>query len=170
MSGGNTEKQIQLIQDFNPDIIMVTPSYMLNIADELERRNVDINKLKLRVGIFGAEPWTDAMRKEIESRMGIDAVDIYGLSEVMGPGVAQECIETKDGPTIWEDHFYRKSFTRNWRSLARWRRRRTGIYQPDQRSITYYSLSHTRPHPLAARHCAHYASHGQKSPVVAMTC
>ncbi|MCB1662975.1 MAG: phenylacetate--CoA ligase [Pseudomonadales bacterium] len=106
MSGGNTEKQIQLIQDFNPDIIMVTPSYMLNIADELERRNVDINKLKLRVGIFGAEPWTDAMRKEIESRMGIDAVDIYGLSEVMGPGVAQECIETKDGPTIWEDHFY----------------------------------------------------------------
>jgi len=106
MSGGNTEKQIQLIQDFNPDIIMVTPSYMLNIADELERRNVDMSKLKLRVGIFGAEPWTDAMRKEIENRMGIDAVDIYGLSEVMGPGVAQECIETKDGPTIWEDHFY----------------------------------------------------------------
>ncbi len=106
MSGGNTEKQIQLIQDFNPDIIMVTPSYMLNIADELERRNIDMSKLKLRVGIFGAEPWTDAMRKEIENRMGIDAVDIYGLSEVMGPGVAMECLETKDGPTIWEDHFY----------------------------------------------------------------
>mgnify|MGYP002713182243 CR=1 FL=1 len=106
MSGGNTEKQIQLIQDFDPDIIMVTPSYMLNLADEIDRRGIDTRKLKLRVGIFGAEPWTDAMRKEMEARLNIDAVDIYGLSEVMGPGVASECIETKDGPTIWEDHFY----------------------------------------------------------------
>ncbi|MCF6194560.1 MAG: phenylacetate--CoA ligase [Kangiellaceae bacterium] len=106
MSGGQTEKQVQLIQDFDPDIIMVTPSYMLNIADELERQNVDTNKLSLRVGIFGAEPWTNAMRSELEQRLNIDAVDIYGLSEVMGPGVAQECVETKDGPTIWEDHFY----------------------------------------------------------------
>ena len=106
MSGGQTEKQVQLIQDFNPDIIMVTPSYMLNIADEMDRQGVDPHKLALRVGIFGAEPWTQAMRTEIEARMGIDAVDIYGLSEVMGPGVAQECLETKDGPTIWEDHFY----------------------------------------------------------------
>ncbi len=106
MSGGQTEKQAQLIQDFNPDIIMVTPSYMLNIADELERQGVDPRSLNLRVGIFGAEPWTNAMRKDIEERLGIDAVDIYGLSEVMGPGVAMECIETKDGPTIWEDHFY----------------------------------------------------------------
>jgi phenylacetate-CoA ligase len=106
MSGGQTEKQVQLIQDFNPDIIMVTPSYMLNIADELERKGIDPHSLKLRCGIFGAEPWTGSMRKELEERLGIDAIDIYGLSEVMGPGVAMECLETKDGPTIWEDHFY----------------------------------------------------------------
>ena len=106
MSGGQTEKQVQLIRDFNPDIIMVTPSYMLNIADEMDRQGIDPHQLALRVGIFGAEPWTQAMRSEIEARMGIHAVDIYGLSEVMGPGVAQECLETKDGPTIWEDHFY----------------------------------------------------------------
>ena len=106
MSGGQTEKQVQLIQDFDPDIIMVTPSYMLNIADEMERQGVDVRKLALRVGIFGAEPWTDAMRQEMQRRLDIDAVDIYGLSEVMGPGVAQECLESKDGPTIWEDHFY----------------------------------------------------------------
>jgi len=106
MSGGQTEKQVQLIRDFDPDIIMVTPSYMLNIADEMDRQGVDPHQLSLRVGIFGAEPWTQAMRSEIEQRLGIDAVDIYGLSEVMGPGVAQECLETKDGPTIWEDHFY----------------------------------------------------------------
>lgn len=106
MSGGQTEKQIQLIQDFDPDIIMVTPSYMLNLIDEMERQNVDTDKIALRCGIFGAEPWTDAMRHDVETRIGIDAVDIYGLSEVMGPGVAQECVESKDGPTIWEDHFY----------------------------------------------------------------
>ena len=106
MSGGQTPKQVQLIQDFEPDIIMVTPSYMLNIADEFERQGLDPAKCSLKVGIFGAEPWGDAMRKEIEERCGLDAVDIYGLSEVMGPGVANECIETKDGPTIWEDHFY----------------------------------------------------------------
>ena len=106
MSGGQTEKQVQLINDFNPDIIMVTPSYMLNLADEIDRQGIDPHKLALRVGIFGAEPWTNSMRQEIEQRLGIDAVDIYGLSEVIGPGVAQECIENKDGPTIWEDHFY----------------------------------------------------------------
>jgi phenylacetate-CoA ligase len=106
MSGGQTEKQVQLIRDFDPDIIMVTPSYMLNLADEMERQGADPATLRLRLGIFGAEPWTEAMRAEIEGRLRIDAVDIYGLSEVMGPGVAQECIETKDGPTIWEDHFY----------------------------------------------------------------
>ncbi|MGN6082965.1 phenylacetate--CoA ligase PaaK [Trinickia sp.] len=104
--GGQTEKQVQLIQDFKPDIIMVTPSYMLSIADELERQGIDPAKTSLRIGIFGAEPWTNDMRRAIEARMGIDAVDIYGLSEVMGPGVACECVETKDGPTIWEDHFY----------------------------------------------------------------
>jgi phenylacetate-CoA ligase len=106
VGGGQTEKQVQLIQDFDPDIIMVTPSYMLNIADEMDRQGVNPDSLSLRLGIFGAEPWTDAMRKEIESRLHLDAVDIYGLSEVMGPGVAQECLLTKDGPTIWEDHFY----------------------------------------------------------------
>ncbi len=106
MSGGQTEKQVQLIRDFNPDIIMVTPSYMMNIADELERQGVDTAQLALRAGIFGAEPWTDAMRREMEQRLDMEAVDIYGLSEVMGPGVAQECVESKDGPVIWEDHFY----------------------------------------------------------------
>ncbi|MEH6445000.1 MAG: phenylacetate--CoA ligase PaaK [Oceanospirillaceae bacterium] len=106
MSGGQTAKQVQLIRDFDPDIIMVTPSYMLNIADEIERQGVNPADLSLRCGIFGAEPWTRAMRDEIEQRMHFDAVDIYGLSEVMGPGVAQECIESKDGPVIWEDHFY----------------------------------------------------------------
>ncbi len=104
--GGQTERQVQLIQDFRPDIIMVTPSYMLAIADEFERQGLDPRGSSLRIGIFGAEPWTNDMRKAIEQRMGIDAVDIYGLSEVMGPGVANECVETKDGPTIWEDHFY----------------------------------------------------------------
>lgn len=106
MSGGQTEKQVQLIQDFKPSIIMVTPSYMLNIVEEFARQGLDPAQSSLKVGIFGAEPWTDAMRREIETRAGIDAVDIYGLSEVMGPGVASECIESKDGPVIWEDHFY----------------------------------------------------------------
>jgi phenylacetate-CoA ligase len=106
MSGGQTEKQVQLIRDFQPDIIMVTPSYILNIADEFERQGVDPRHSSLRAGILGAEPWTEAMRAEIERRFDIDAVDIYGLSEVMGPGVAGECVETKDGPVVWEDHFY----------------------------------------------------------------
>jgi phenylacetate-CoA ligase len=104
--GGQTERQVQLITDFRPDIIMVTPSYMLAIADEFERQGMDPAQSSLRTGIFGAEPWTNDMRRAIEQRMGLDAVDIYGLSEVMGPGVANECVETKDGPTIWEDHFY----------------------------------------------------------------
>ena len=104
--GGQTERQVQLITDFKPDIIMVTPSYMLAIAEEFERQGLRAADSSLRIGIFGAEPWTNDMRRSIEQRMGIDAVDIYGLSEVIGPGVASECIETKDGPTIWEDHFY----------------------------------------------------------------
>jgi phenylacetate-CoA ligase len=106
MSGGQTEKQVQLIGDFAPDIIMVTPSYMLAIAEEMERQGIDPRSSSLSIGIFGAEPWTPTMRKAIEERLDIDAIDIYGLSEVIGPGVAQECIETKDGLTIWEDHFY----------------------------------------------------------------
>ncbi len=104
--GGQTERQVQLIQDFKPDIIMVTPSYMLAIADEMERQGMRAADCSLRIGIFGAEPWTNDMRRAIEQRVGITAVDIYGLSEVMGPGVASECAETQDGPTLWEDHFY----------------------------------------------------------------
>lgn len=106
MSGGQTPKQVQLICDFKPDIIMVTPSYMLAIAEEFARQGLDSRNCSLAVGIFGAEPWTEAMRAQIEAVMGIDAVDIYGLSEVMGPGVANECVESKDGPVVWEDHFY----------------------------------------------------------------
>jgi phenylacetate-CoA ligase len=106
MSGGMTERQVQLIADFKPDIIMVTPSYMLAIAEEMERQGVDPRACSLKIGIFGAEPWTPTMRGAIEAKLDIDAIDIYGLSEVIGPGVAQECIETKDGLTVWEDHFY----------------------------------------------------------------
>jgi phenylacetate-CoA ligase len=106
VSGGMTPRQVQLIRDFEPSIIMVTPSYMLALIDEFERQGVDPRTSSLRIGIFGAEPWTEAMRAEIEARMDMHAVDIYGLSEVMGPGVSQECVETKDGLHIWEDHFY----------------------------------------------------------------
>ncbi|WIX88312.1 phenylacetate--CoA ligase PaaK [Amycolatopsis sp. DG1A-15b] len=105
-SGGMTARQVQLITDFRPEVIMVTPSYMLTLLDEFERQGVDPRASSLKVGIFGAEPWTEQMRTEIEERFALDAVDIYGLSEVMGPGVAQECVETKDGLHIWEDHFY----------------------------------------------------------------
>ncbi len=106
MSGGQTEKQVQLICDLKPRVIMVTPSYMLALLDEMERQGIDPRASSLEIGVFGAEPWTNEMRERIEQRAGIDAVDIYGLSEVIGPGVAQECLETKDGLTIWEDHFF----------------------------------------------------------------
>lgn len=106
MSSGQTERQVQIIRDFDPDLIMVTPSYLLNIAEHMERQGVDTSKLRLRAGVIGAEPWTESMREEINRRMNMRALDTYGLSEVMGPGVAQECIETEDGPTLWEDHFY----------------------------------------------------------------
>jgi len=106
MSGGQTEKQVQLITDFKPDAIMVTPSYMQVICEEFRRQGLDPREMSVRVGIFGAEPWTEAMRRDIQQAANLDAVDIYGLSEVMGPGVASECVETQDGPVIWEDHFY----------------------------------------------------------------
>ncbi|MGW7001982.1 phenylacetate--CoA ligase PaaK [Streptomyces sp. NPDC054933] len=105
-SGGMTARQVQIIQDFQPEIIMVTPSYMLTLLDEFERQGVDPRTSSLRIGIFGAEPWTEEMRRELEERLDLHAVDIYGLSELMGPGVAQECVETKDGLHVWEDHFY----------------------------------------------------------------
>ncbi len=106
VSGGQTEKQVQLITDLKPDVIMVTPSYMLVLIEEMERVGIDPRKTSLKRGIFGAEPWTEAMRAEIEERANIDALDIYGLSEIMGPGVASECVESKDGAVLWEDHFY----------------------------------------------------------------
>ncbi|MDO8275715.1 MAG: AMP-binding protein, partial [Serpentinimonas sp.] len=106
MSGRQTEKQVQLIRDFKPDLIMVTPSYALVIAEEFERQGLGPGDISLQIGIFGAEPWGEGMRAEIERKLGLDAVDIYGLSEVMGPGVASECVESKDGPVVWEDHFY----------------------------------------------------------------
>ncbi|MDR3533615.1 MAG: phenylacetate--CoA ligase [Rhodopila sp.] len=106
VSGGFTERQVQIINDFRPDIIMVTPSYMLAIADEFERQGLDASKCSLRLGIFGAEPWGEGMRAELEQRLGLEALDVYGLSEVMGPGIAQECADSKDALTIWEDHFF----------------------------------------------------------------
>ena len=106
VSGGMTPRQVQLIEDFRPGVIMVTPSYMLAVLDEFEKQGLDPRSSSLRIGIFGAEPWTEQMRQEMEDRLDIDAVDIYGLSEVMGPGVSQECVETKDGLHVWEDHFY----------------------------------------------------------------
>ncbi|WP_137293730.1 phenylacetate--CoA ligase PaaK [Nocardioides dongxiaopingii] len=106
VSGGMTERQVQLIQDFRPDLIMVTPSYMLSVVDEMERQGIDPRSTSLKVGIFGAEPWTNDMRREMEERLDMHAVDIYGLSEVIGPGVASECVESKDGLHVWEDHFY----------------------------------------------------------------
>ena len=105
-SGGMTARQVQLIRDLEPEVIMVTPSYMLTLLDEFRAQGLDPRESSLRVGVFGAEPWTAEMRREIEQAAGLDAVDIYGLSEVMGPGVASECVETKDGPHVWEDHFY----------------------------------------------------------------
>ncbi len=106
VSGGQTERQVRLIGDFQPDAIMVTPSYMLALLDEMERQGVDPRSTSLKVGVFGAEPWTEDLRREVEERADLHAVDIYGLSEVMGPGVANECVETKDGLHVWEDHFY----------------------------------------------------------------
>ena len=105
-SGGQTERQIQIMQDFQPDAILGTPSYMLNLLDRMRKDGIDPRETSLRAGVFGAEPWTEGMRRELEEGFGITATDIYGLSEVMGPGVAQECVETKDGLTVWEDHFY----------------------------------------------------------------
>jgi phenylacetate-CoA ligase len=106
VSGGMSERQVMLIRDLEPDVIMVTPSYMLSLVDELERQGIDPRSTSLKVGIFGAEPWTNRMRAEMEQRLDMHAVDIYGLSEVIGPGVANECVETKDGLHVWEDHFY----------------------------------------------------------------
>jgi phenylacetate-CoA ligase len=151
MSGGQTERQVQQIMDFRPEIIMVTPSYSLVIAEEFERLGIKPDEISLLVGLFGAEPWGEGMRGEIEKKLGIDAIDIYGLTEVIGPGVASECIETKDGPVIWEDHFYPEIIDPE-----------TGEVLPDgelgelvftladQGSLPGHPLPHARPDPPAA--------------------
>ena len=171
VSGGMTERQVQLIADFEPDIITVTPSYMLAILDEFRRLGSDPRATSLKVGIFGAEPWTNAMRAEIEQAFDMHAVDIYGLSEVIGPGVANECVETKDGLHIWEDHFYPEIVDPV-----------TGKVLPDGElgELVFTSLtkdrhardplSHARPHAPAARHGAQHAPHGAASPAAPTTC
>ncbi len=162
MSGGQTEKQVQLITDFKPDIIMVTPSYMQVIVEEMRRQGLDPRASSLKVGIFGAEPWTEAMRRDIEQSAGIDAVDIYGLSEVMGPGVANECIESKDGPVIWEDHFYPEIIDpETRRRAARRRGGRAGLHDADQRGAAGDPLSHARPDAALAADRTQHAAHGQ---------
>ena len=151
MSGGQTEKQVQLITDLRPRIIMVTPSYVLAIAEEMVRQGLDPATCSLEIGIFGAEPWTNEMRAQIEALLGIDAVDIYGLSEIMGPGVAVECLETKDGLTLWEDHFYPEIIDpRDRRRVAGGLVRRTRAHHVDQRSASGDSLSHARSHAALA--------------------
>ena len=161
VSGGMTERQVQLIADFRPDVIMVTPSYMLAILDEFRRQGLDPRNCSLTIGIFGAEPWTNAMRQEIETGFAMDAVDIYGLSEVMGPGVANECIETKDGPHIWEDHFYPEVIDPD-----------TGAVLPEgaRGELVFTSLTkeampvvryRTRDLAASAGDCAHDAAHGE---------
>ena len=162
MGGGQTEKQVQLITDFRPDIIMVTPSYMQVIIEEMMRQGLDPRASSIKVGIFGAEPWTEAMRHDIEVRAGLDAVDIYGLSEVMGPGVANECVETKDGPVIWEDHFFPEIIDPETGAAGGRRRgRRTGLHHADEGGAAGHPLPHARLDPAAATHGAKHAAHGQ---------
>ncbi len=162
MSGGQTQKQVQLICDFKPDIIMVTPSYLLAIAEEFVRQGLDPAASSMRVGILGAEPWTEAMRAQIEAVMGLDAIDIYGLSEVMGPGVANECIETKDGPVIWEDHFYPEIIDPQTGAVQQRRRaRRARVHVADETGAADHPLPDARPYAVAAADSALDASDGE---------
>jgi phenylacetate-CoA ligase len=166
MSGGQTEKQVQLIRDLKPDIIMVTPSYMQVLIEEFVRLGLDARDCSLRVGIFGAEPWTEAMRREIETNAGIDAVDIYGLSEVMGPGVASECVETKDGPVIWEGPLLPGDHRPGHRrGAARRRGGRARLHDLDEGSAAGDPLPHARPDaPLAADRAQHAADGQDRRP------
>ena len=149
ISGGMTPRQVQLITDFRPDIIMVTPSYMLTVIDEFEKQGLDPAASSLQVGIFGAEPWTEQMRLEIEDRMDMHAVDIYGLSEVMGPGVSQECVETKDGLHVWEDHFYPEVVDPlDGHPAARRRGGRAAVHLAHQGGAADHPLPHPGPDPL----------------------
>src|SRR6266508_4478175 len=160
VSGGMTERQVRLIRDFEPDVIMVTPSYMLAIVDELERQGVDPKSSSLAVGIFGAEPWTNDMRVELEQRLDMHAVDIYGLSEVMGPGVAQECVETKDGLHVWEDHFYPEIVDpRSGDVLAEGERAR--LHVADEGGAARHPLPDARPDAAATGDCTVDAPHGE---------
>ena len=171
MSGGMTERQVQLITDFKPDIIMVTPSYMLAIAEEMERQGIDPRKTSLKIGIFGAEPWTPAMRTAIEAKLDIDAIDIYGLSEIIGPGVAQECIETKDGLTIWEDHFYPEIIDPETGAvLPRRREGRARVHVAHQGSAADDPLPDARPDAPAAADRARRCAGWRRSPAAPTTC
>ena len=171
MSGGQTERQVQLIHDFKPQIIMVTPSYMLAIADEFERQGLDARRSSLLVGIHGAEPWTDAMRREIEDRLAMDAVDIYGLSEVMGPGVANECIETKDGPTLVGGPFLSGDRRPGDRNAARRRRHgRACLHLADQGSAAGHPLPHARPDARCCRARRARCGAWRASPAAPTTC
>ena len=162
MSGGFGERQVQLIREFGARVVLMTPSYMLAIADEFERQGVDPRDTAMRVGLFGAEPWTEGMRAEIERRLGIDAVDLYGLSEVMGPGVACEFVETKDGPTIWEDHFYPEIVDpESGQLVADGRAGRAGADVAHQAGDAGHPLSHARPHAPDAGIGHGAAAHGQ---------
>ena len=162
VSGGMTERQVKLIVDFAPDLITVTPSYMLAILDEFRAQGVDPRACSLKIGIFGAEPWTNAMRAEIEDAFDMHAVDIYGLSEVMGPGVANECVETKDGLHIWEDHFYPEVIDpATGAVLPEGRGGRTRVHLAHQGGDAGGALSHARSHAADARHGALDAPHGE---------
>ena len=162
MSGGMTERQVQLIGDFRPDVIMVTPSYMLAILDEFRKAGVDPRASSLKIGIFGAEPWTNAMRREIEDEFDMHAVDIYGLSEVMGPGVANECVETKDGLHIWEDHFFPEVVDPATGDVLAGRREgRARLHLAHQGGDAGDPLSHARSHAAHAGHGALDAAHGE---------
>ena len=161
MSGGQTPRQVQLIQDFQPTVIMCTPSYALNIADEFDRQGLDPFACSLEIGNFGAEPWTDSMRREIEARLGLEALDLYGLSEVIGPGVASECIETKDGVTVWEDHFYPEIIKpETGEPLPDGELGELVFTIADERGTADHPVPNPGPERLAARHGAADASHG----------
>ncbi len=155
MSGGQTARQVQLIRDFEPDAILCTPSYLLTIADAMADAGIDPHSTSLKVGVLGAEPWTNELRRELQQRLGIDALDIYGLSEVMGPGVGNECLETKDGPHIWEDHFLPEIVDGD--SLDRAARRHDGrarVHVAHERGVPGHPVPHARPHAPAARYRA----------------
>ena len=170
VSGGMTERQVRLIVDFKPDVIFVTPSYLLAILDEFRAQGVDPRQSSLKIAMCGAEPWTNAMRAEIEDAFDLHAIDNYGLSEIIGPGVSCECIESKDGPHIWEDHFYPEVIDpATGKLLAGWRGWRAGFHHFDERSDADRALSHPRSLAVAAGHRAFDATEWKRLPAAPMT-